>query len=285
MKRNDSQNERGFTRADLVAILAIVAALALLGAQKLTAAGAAAGGSTCTGNMGLLLRALHLYTSDNADYLPFMSDSTSPAPGNWLAHNAYMLPDATNSAKLINPTFSMLAPYLNGNATVFKCPADPTMITVGAGGRQAPRVRSVSMSQAVGTNPTSPGGKSPADGRWLDGGGHSANRTYRNYARLSDVVNPRPQNLFIFLDEHPDSINDAAFGCMGPHPTASGYQWIDWVATYHNKGAGFGFADGHGEIHIWSGAGIIMSPPSPSTTQQDLHWLATRVSAPVANQP
>ena len=285
MKNSNPKPDTGFTRIDLLTVAAMIFILGVLGAQKLAAATAAAGSPTCTGNQAQLVRALHLYSTDNGDFLPYMSDSGSTQPNsNWLVHGATTAPDATNSAKLINPSYSQLAPYLNGNARVFRCPADASTVLVG--GKQVPRVRSVSMSQAVGTNPLTPGAKTSTDGPWLDGNfGHTANRTFRTYARLADVVNPRPADLFIFLDEHPDSINDAAFACMGPLTTPTGYHWIDWPATYHNKAGGFGFADGHGEIHGWANAGTLASPPISSTSQLDLAWIALHVSARITDQP
>jgi hypothetical protein len=142
------------------------------------------------------------------------------------------------------------------------------------------------MNHAVGTNPFQQGGKVATDGPWLDGQhAHTANRTFRTYARLSDVVNPRPSYLFVFLDEHPASINDASFGSMGPIASGTGYMWTDWCAAYHNGGGGFGFADGHGEIHMWLRPATSQLPPSNATSQPDLHWLATRTSALVADQP
>jgi len=279
MKNITQENQQGFTRIDLLSIIAVILILGLLGAQKMGAADSAAVGVTCTGNMRQLLRSLHLYTSDNGDFFPYMIDGSGP---NWLNHTGNIAPDATNSAKLINPTFSMLAPYLNGNASIFRCPADLSTVTVG--GQPVPRVRSVSMNQAVGTNPNSTGGRTATYGPWLDGAhSHTANQTYRTYARLADIVNPRPENLFVFLDEHPDSMNDSGFACIGPRLSGP-YNWIDWPATYHNKAGGFGFADGHGEIHSWVGAGTLVSPPSAASAQPDLHWLATHVTAFVTEQ-
>jgi hypothetical protein len=285
MKTTNPTNTDGFTRIDLAAIIVIIGALTIIAAPKLSASSAAAAGVTCTGNMHQMIRALHLYATDNADFLPPNNPSGLTSVGlNWLIHDATSIPDATNSAKF-NTSFNMLAPYLNGNASVFRCPADSSTVTLSAT-RRAPRVRSISMSQAVGTSSQSPGCKTAVDGIWLDGfASHTANRTYRCYARLSDVVNPRPANLYAFIDEHPDSIHDAAFGCMGPRPTPTGYRWIDWVATYHNKGGGFGFMDGHGEIHIWANVGTLANPPSDGTSQLDQHWLATHTSALVTDQP
>ncbi len=280
--KNHDNTENAFTRLDLIFTVATIAALGILAAVK----SFAAQGASCTSNKAQLVRALHLYAADNGDFLPLMTDSGTLAPNSiWLAHYNGTLPDATNAAKLINPSYSQLAPYLNGQASVFKCPANTAQFNVG--GKLVTRVRDISMSQAVGTNPQAPGAKKATDGPWLDGThSHLANQIFRTYARLGDIVNPRPANLFVFLDEHPDSINDSTFACAGPHTTPTGYSFIDFPATFHSNGGGFGFADGHGEIHVWSST--IGSPTKPATgsgVQIDLDWLARHTTARVTEQP
>jgi len=54
------------------------------------------------------------------------------------------------------------------------------------------------------------------------------------------------------VDEHPNSINDAAFAtqCTGAD-TMSTARIIDIPANYHNGACGFSFADGHSEIKRW----------------------------------
>jgi len=280
------QSTLGFTRTDLVTTLGLAAILLTLFGRSVTQTRAGQEGVTCLGNKRQLMLALHLYTVENADFLPPMMDLSSGVPGqNWLFHTAHIAPDGTNHMKLIDSNSSMLAPYLDGNYGVFKCPADTSTIPTGTGPR--PRVRSISMSHSVGTNPMSVGAKTATDGAWLDGNhGHLANRQYRTYARLADIVNPRPSQLFVFLDEAPESINDAAFGNQGPLPSGTGYRWIDWPATYHNRSAGFAFADGHAEIKMWVGSGTLLSPPTiAGGAMNDLHWIATHTTAFVSEQP
>lgn len=66
------------------------------------------------------------------------------------------------------------------------------------------------------------------------------------YKKISDLKKLRPVNAWVFVDEHPDSIND---GCFFVNVTAP--EWIDLPASYHNGAAGFAFADGHSEIKKW----------------------------------
>jgi prepilin-type processing-associated H-X9-DG protein len=50
---------------------------------------------------------------------------------------------------------------------------------------------------------------------------------------------------WLYLDEHPDSINDAAF--FSPR----GGSWVDLPASYHGGAGGVAFVDGHSEIKKW----------------------------------
>jgi prepilin-type processing-associated H-X9-DG protein len=71
---------------------------------------------------------------------------------------------------------------------------------------------------------------------------------YKHIKKASDFIFPSPSETWVYLDEHPDSINDAGF--FNPHQS----NWVDQPANYHNAAAGFAFADGHSEIHRWTGS-------------------------------
>ena len=74
---------------------------------------------------------------------------------------------------------------------------------------------------------------------------NGANPDHKQFLSLSDFQ--QPSNIFVLLDEHPDSINDGwylPFVILTP-------TWIDMPASYHNGAAGFSFADGHSETHRW----------------------------------
>lgn len=273
-----------FTRIDLLALTAMLVVLATLTSAALGKAALDANGEGCLNHMRQLTRAIHLYAADYDDYLPPNTEDGSIS--SWLSQTEGSPgPDSTNYSRLVNPASNKLAPYLHGDPTVFKCPSDTSTVTIGA--QKIPRVRSISLNHAVGTNPTIPGGKTPTDGAWLDGShGHTANKTWRCYARTADVVHPTPAGLFIFADEHPAGINDGNIAFQGPSPTAN-YHWIDWPAHYHNGGGGFGFMDGHAEIHIWQDVATLADPypTSSAGSVHDLAWLANRTSALVADQP
>ena len=77
---------------------------------------------------------------------------------------------------------------------------------------------------------------------------------YKGIAKASEFLIPGPARTWVYIDEHPDSIND---GGIFPPNTASNMP--DPPATYHNGAAGVAMADGHCEIHRWTGA--IMNKP------------------------
>jgi prepilin-type processing-associated H-X9-DG protein len=64
---------------------------------------------------------------------------------------------------------------------------------------------------------------------------------------------PDPSQIYVFLDQHPDSISAGSFMPFSNnnetlHPTGP---WNSVPASYHNGACGFSFADGHSEIHRW----------------------------------
>jgi prepilin-type processing-associated H-X9-DG protein len=99
--------------------------------------------------------------------------------------------------------------------------------------------------------------------------------------------------IFIFLDEHPDSIDDGYFLNQetwnkdlygNPLPQ----QWIDLPASYHNGAASLSFADGHSEFHKWLCPSTIRpnrpdgAQPLPSDVpgneMTDFDWVIARMS-------
>ena len=125
-------------------------------------------------------------------------------------------------------TNSPLYNYVGKNLSSFRCPADLTTRTIA--GNVYPSVRSISMSQVFDA------------GQWLPAS------KYRTYGKLTEIV--RPANTFVFIDENPASLNDGGFATECD-PSAKDI--IDIPANYHDKAAGISFADGHTEMHRWTG--------------------------------
>ena len=87
------------------------------------------------------------------------------------------------------------------------------------------------------------------------------------------------------MDEHPNSINDAALA-VECGLTGAGDKMVDYPASYHNGACGIAFADGHSEIHKWLDARTkppITDTPLPLGVTQpnnpDIEWLQRHTSA------
>lgn len=185
---------------------------------------------------------------------------------------------------------ALLAPFSGGNYAMYKCAADVSTVKIGA--KLIPRVRTFSMSQCVGTDPSTKNSTGPIGGPWLDGShGHTANKVWYCYGKTSDVIRPAPSNLWIFMDEDDWSINDAGLAIMGPPKNGpASLHWIDAPGSWHNGACGIAFADGHSEVKKWKtprdidgklkpDGSAISGAPFTAKDKTDITWISDRTSA------
>src|SRR5438445_348624 len=71
-----------------------------------------------------------------------------------------------------------------------------------------------------------------------------------SWKKYSEIRRPSPSRLFVFIDEHPDTLLDAQFGNPAGVPIWP-IMWFDMPADRHNQGACLSFADGHAERWRW----------------------------------
>jgi prepilin-type processing-associated H-X9-DG protein len=127
-------------------------------------------------------------------------------------------------------------------------------------------------------------------GEWLDKNYNTSQSVWRTYSRASDIM--RPAQTFLFVDVHPDSINDSSFknACTGAQPAdpPTAAQLIDYPSPLHNGAGNLSFADGRVETHRWQGSKIrnclvrydFMSLNGPAETSwMDVRWIAERTTA------
>ncbi len=272
----------GFTLTELLVVLGILGILSLL---LLPALANTQPGSTkaiqCLNNMRQMGQAWMLYAEDNHDRLVPNTDvyRSGVAPSWCLGIEDWKTTKInTNVLVLIQDNLALLAPYSGHRNQIYHCPADVYVSLAQAALGWQYRVRSVSMSCALGAGSRSP------EFAWS---------AKIQKVKMTDLHNPGPSAVWVFLDEAPDSINDAMFynnpdatGALTG--TANGGNWIDFPASWHDGGGTFSFADGHAGLHKWVNVNTLRSTPPAFTSgvsggksaPEDMAWMSAHTPLP-----
>ncbi len=269
----------GFTLIELLVVIAIIAILAALLLPVLGKAKIAAQSLQCRNNLRQLTIAWISYSGDYNEKLVrnceigqiamSMTEADTTAPGGLMINDGGWVHgvmgtldgnfESATDPRLVEA--GALFPYVKSLA-VYKCPADTK--TAASGTTILPTTRSMSMNCWL--NPSS---------AW--------DTTSQVYLRQSDLHgDPGPSDLWVFLDENPNSINDGYFVC-GPEFTIA---WEDVPASYHMNCGGISFGDGHAETHKWTDPAILQKTTmslvgvgsQQAPTYADLHWLGNASS-------
>lgn len=265
----------GFTLIELLVVIAVIAIVAGLLLPALQTARTKAGGVQCLSRNRQLVMGWLMYAADHEERLVYnlgFDRSRKFVINNWdenWVNNvmSWELEPANTNVSFVAK--AKLTPYCGTSLDLYRCPSDRVLSAVQRESGWSGRVRSLSMNAMVGD-------AGPA----MEGGVNVNNPEYKQFLKLTEV--PRPVGIFVFLDEHPDSINDGYFLNRGYE-----LEWIDLPASYHGGAAGISFADGHAEMHKW--LEVTTRQPNrpdaaalpfeiPAGQGRDYYWLMRRTS-------
>ena len=247
---NPAGRSKGFTLLELLVVIAIIAILAamLLPASSKAKTGAQA--QQCMSNLKQLQLCWAMYTDSNNDVMPpnkwgIAASGPVSLAGSWAAGSARTDQYTTNIEN------GVLFPF-NRSAAIYHCPSDLSKVEVTFGGPQTlplSRTRSYSLNC------------------WLNGSEWPEVIDSR-FVKASQLTTPSPSTIFVFLDEHENTIEDGDFA-LNHSPSTS---WENMPADRHNQGCCFSYADGHATVRKWRSPKTcgLLEWNKPSPNAQDL---------------
>jgi prepilin-type processing-associated H-X9-DG protein len=259
-------HQRGFTRVDLCAVVAITLLLGVTQLRTLGGTRSAGEASVCANNLRRLIQAWSMYADDHAGRLVPNQRVTVTWSEGWLDFSLFGA--SGNLARLVDPTLTggrtgLLGPYLKRNASVFKCPADREVITIF--GRPFSSIRSVAMNN------------------WMGGDARPFQDGFKVFRHRDEITRPAPDRALVFIETR-DLLNDGVFAIdMLPSPH------LMPPAARHDGGAQLAFADGHVAYRAWVDPRTSPPPPPrgglgpippPMLDNPDLDYLRQVATAP-----
>ncbi len=232
----------GFSLLELLVVIAIISILAGLLLPALSKAKERGRRIVCLSNKKQLALGWHIYADENAGrFVPneeiwdFFEYTKSKS--NWVVGDFDWKTTNDNTSFSTHPR-SLLTPQLGGQSRAYKCPSDVYLSP-----KQRPfgwktRPRSVTMNHYIGNQ--------------------QGSLLWRVFKQMGDFREFGPSRIFVFLDEHPDTISPAppkfglalSRGISGSFHT-DGSAMGDLPASYHSRGTTLAFADGHAEYKKW----------------------------------
>jgi prepilin-type N-terminal cleavage/methylation domain-containing protein len=261
----------GFTLVEVLVVISVIALLAAILLPALSKASERARAIFCLNNTKQLVLAWQLYSDEHEGWLPYnlgMNGSSFRTNLNWV-NNVMTWDLSSDNTNVGTITGASLGPYLSGATSIYRCPSDTALSAVQRAAGWSARIRSYSMNAMVGNA-----------GNFSTNGVNSNNPGYKQFFKITQVF--RPAEIFVFLDEHPDSINDGYFLERDYYP-----EWHDLPASYHNSSTAFSFTDGHGTLHHWTLTETVLPPqpdaanlpiPISANKNADFEWVISHMS-------
>jgi prepilin-type processing-associated H-X9-DG protein len=115
------------------------------------------------------------------------------------------------------------------------------------------------------------------------------NDILKSAIKMSDISTPGPSDVYVFVDEHENSINDTHFLPFADFHSFNNQNWLDCPSGRHGNATGFAFADGHSEIHKWQDSDLqpvqfTAGSPTPgafpkAAGYRDFGWCTNHIAA------
>ncbi len=247
--------QKGFTIIELLVVLASVAILATMLLPALAGTRQNSQVIGCLANQKRLAAGWIMYARDQNEVLVPNRGLGGQSP---LTVNPLTNPDLQPGGKfaqwcpgnMLNITIALnydqwmkagwLYPYLN-TLSVYHCPSDHNLIPRNvAPSFRKPALRTYSMNCWM---------------QSMDGSGYSTAAFngitgYVVYTKLANMPRPGPSKTWVFIEESPNSIDDAYFA-IDPTQTKT---WFNTPAVLHGNASVLAFADGHSDAHRWTDA-------------------------------
>ena len=278
----------GFTLIEMLAVIAIIATLAAILLPALAGARERSRGIYCVNNTRQLTLAWQLYADDHEGILPYnlvMAGTSLRTNLNWVNNVMDWTVLNSDNTNLATITEASLGSYVASMTAIYHCPSDHALSAEQGAAGWNQRIRSYSMNAMVGN-----AGVASISGQNVNNPG------YRQFFKIDQI--PHPVDIFIFLDEHPDSIDDGYFINRDAESSNTGWgansvtpvEWRNLPASYHNRSAAFSFADGHASLHRWvnpttvlpAAANVTSLPIQISQTSSDANadfdWVIDHMS-------
>jgi len=225
------QDRGGFSLVEMLAVLVILSILVGLLSSALNHTRTKSYRIHCLDNLRQLGIAWMMYADDNEQRLAL--NQTDPTP---VHRRIYWRRNSSNSWVMGSPLEDVdtsgiqagtLYPY-SLDAQIYRCPMDAATVPRNPG---LARSRSYSMNVYL--------------------AGDNAGQDSRVKVKYNELISPKSDDVFVFIEEHEASIWVGGFVVNpGDNPVYKG-KWISTPSDRHYQGANLTFADGHVEFWKW----------------------------------